>query len=190
VKVEIPLGQASRLINQGPVVLLTSHYKDRDNVMPAAWLTPLSKHPPLLGVAIHRQHFTHELIWRGEQFAINVPGRPLMEAVAKLGTVSGRDVEDKLTWAGLTAEEATAIDVPLIEECLAWIECHVVQAVEVGDHTFFVGQVVAAQAEEEAFDETWLLEGEELRPLHHLGGTTYGVIEERLQAKGREGSRR
>jgi len=182
VKVDVPWEQVHRLLGAGPVVLLTSHHRDRDNVMPAAWVTPLSKDPPLLGVAIHRQAFTHELIWRSEQFAINVPGRPLMEAVAKLGTISGRDVEDKLTWASLTSEEPSQIDAPLVRECLAWIECHVVNAVEVGDHTLFVGQAVAAKAEQEAFDETWLLKEEELRPLHHLGGKNYGVIEDVLSA--------
>jgi len=171
-----------RLLGAGPVVLVTSHCKDRDNVMPAAWVTPLSKDPPLVGVAVHHQRFSHELIWRGEQFAINVPGRALLEAVAKLGTVSGRDVENKLAWVGLTSEQGSEIDAPLIKECLAWIECHVVNAVEVGDHTFFVGQVMAAKVEQEAFDETWLLEEEELRPLHHLGGKTYGVMAERLVA--------
>jgi len=182
-KVDVPFGRVNRLLGPGPAVLLTSHHKDRDNVMPAAWVTPLSKDPPLVGVAIHPQRFTHGLVWNGEQFAINVPGRPLMEAVAKLGTASGRDVEDKLAWAGLTTVEASEIDAPLIAECLAWIECHVVNAVEVGDHTFFVGQVVAAQAEEEAFGETWLLQEEELRPLHHLGGKNYGVMQEVLSAK-------
>jgi flavin reductase (DIM6/NTAB) family NADH-FMN oxidoreductase RutF len=182
-KVDVSPSQVNRLLNAGPVVLVTSRHKDRDNVMPAAWVTPLSKDPPLIGVAIHRQRFSHELIWSGEQFAINVPGRPLMEAVANLGTVSGRDVDDKLGWVGLRRAEASEADVPLIGECLAWIECHVVNVVEVGDHTFFVGQVVAAQAEKEAFDKTWLLEEEELKPLHHLGGTSYGVIEERLVSK-------
>jgi flavin reductase (DIM6/NTAB) family NADH-FMN oxidoreductase RutF len=52
-----------------------------------------------------------------------------------------------------------------------------------GDHTFFVGRVVAVQAEREAFDETWLVGERPYRPLHYLGGQWYGVLGERLQAQ-------
>lgn len=176
-KVEVPLKRAMRLLGPGPVVLVTAKYRDRINVMPAAWVVPLSAQPPLVGVAIHPARFTHDLVRRSEQFALNVPGRSLAEAVGKLGSVSGHDVDDKFALAGLTPAEPQEIDAPLIEECLAWLECAVVDAFEVGDHTLFVGEVLAARAEQDAFDETWLLTDEEVKPLHHLGGDFYAVLD-------------
>ncbi len=179
-KVEVPLSQATRLINSGPVVLVTAKYKDKVNVMAAAWTTPISHEPPLVGVSIAPQRFTHDLVRRSGEFVLNVPGRNLLEQVELCGSVSGRDV-DKFKEAHLTPMEAKEVSAPLIEECLGHLECAVVEAFELGDHTLFVGQVVAAWAEEGTFDEVWLLEDEEAKPLHHLGGDYFGVLEERLE---------
>lgn len=180
-KVEIPLSQAIRLINPGPVVLVTARYKDAVNVMAAAWTTPISHAPPLVGVSISPRRFTHELVSRSGEFVLNVPGRNLLEQVELCGSLSGRDV-DKFKEARLTPVDAKEVRAPLIEECLGHLECAVVEALDLGDHTLFVGQVVAAWAEKEAFDDTWLLEDEEAKPLHHLGGAYFGVLEERLKA--------
>lgn len=182
-KVEVPLRRVTRFLNPGPVVLVTAKYRDRTSVMPAAWVIPLSARPPLVGVAIHPARFTHDLVRRSGQFALNVPGRPLAEAVARLGSVSGHDVDDKLALVGLTPADPKQIDAPLIEECLAWLECAVVDAFEVGDHTLFVGEVLVAQAEEDAFDETWLLTDEEVKPLHHLGGGLYAVLDRPVEVE-------
>ncbi len=174
-KVEIAPAQALRLINAGGVVLVTSRYKDRENVMSASWNTPLSFSPPLVGIAIHPARFTHDLIKKSEQFALNIPTVSLLKAVEICGTYSGRDV-DKFAKANLTPVDALEIDVPLIEECIGHIECVLTDAFTTGDHTFFVGQVVAASVAEEAFDKVWKLEIEDLKPLHHLGGDYYAVL--------------
>ncbi len=180
-KVEIPLSQALRLINAGGVVLVTSRYKDRENVMSASWVTPLSFSPPLVGVAIHPARFTHDLIKKSEQFAINIPNLPLLKAVEICGTYSGRDV-DKFAKAKITPVDALELDVPLVEECIGHIECVLTDAFTTGDHTLFVGQVVAAQVVEGAFDKVWKLEEEELKPLHHLGGQFYAVLNKPIKS--------
>ncbi|MCS7285961.1 MAG: flavin reductase family protein [Anaerolineae bacterium] len=174
-KVEIPVSHAFRLINAGGVVLVTSHYKDKENVMSASWITPLSFSPPLIGVAIHPVRFTHDLIKKSEQFALNIPSVSLLKAVEICGTYSGRDV-DKFARAGITPVDALEIDVPLVEECIGHIECVLTDAFTTGDHTLFVGQVVAASVVEEAFDKVWKLENDELKPLHHLGEDFYAVL--------------
>jgi flavin reductase (DIM6/NTAB) family NADH-FMN oxidoreductase RutF len=179
-KVEVPIGRATRLINPGTVVLVTARHKDRVNAMPAAWAVPLSKSPPLVGVALQRERYTYDLIKRSQEFALCLPGRPLAEAVVQLGSVSGHEDPDKLHKSGLTLTDAQKVSVPVIEECLGWIECGLADALDVGDHVLVVGEVLAAKAEEEAFDEAWLLEGEELKPLHHLGGSLFAVLEARI----------
>ncbi|MCS7051144.1 MAG: flavin reductase, partial [Thermomicrobium sp.] len=57
---------AARLLEPGPVVLVTSHYRGQPNVMTAAWVTPISLDPPRLGLAIHPSRLTHEFLSRGE----------------------------------------------------------------------------------------------------------------------------
>ncbi len=181
-KTAVPLSRANRLINPGPVVLLTARYKDRINVMPAAWAVPLSKNPPLVGVAVHPARYTHRLIEHSREFALNVPGRGLAEAVVELGSVSGHKVADKFALVGLTLAEPEATTAPLIEDCLAWLECAVVDTLDAGDHTLFVGEVLAARAEQEAFGSAWLLpEDRMMKPLHHLGSNLFAVLDESFE---------
>ncbi len=165
-KVEVPLEEAYRLINPGCVVLVTSAYRDRANVMTLAWQSPLSKHPPLVGIAVAQTHFTAELITASEEFALNIPGAGLIKQVQRCGKVSGRE-KDKFKEAGLTPAAAKKIRAPLLAECLGHLECGVVDRYKTGDHFFFVGEVLAASAESDFFSERWH-EAAEL--IHHLGG--------------------
>ena len=181
-KKDIPPWKAYRLLQPGVASLVTSRYLDRDNVMPASWTAPVSYDPPCVGVAIAPARFTHNLVRQSEVFALSFPGRALAEQVDRAGCISGRDVDDKLAEVGFTPAEADEIDVPLIEECLGHIECGLVHAIELGDHTWFVGQVLVAKVDEGAFDETWLLgEDEEKKPLIHLGGSVYTMPEARIE---------
>jgi flavin reductase (DIM6/NTAB) family NADH-FMN oxidoreductase RutF len=176
VKVEIPIVGAQRLVNAGSVVLVTTRYRDRVNVMTASWATAVSGSPPLVGVSVHRGTLTHDLMVQSEEFVLNIPWVGLAEQVKRCGELSGWEVEDKLQEVGLTAGDATYIEAPIIEECIGHLECAVVRTLDVNDHTFFVGQIVAAQVEEDAFDdESWVLEEEELKPLQHIGGRYFGI---------------
>lgn len=172
---------ALRLLNGGPVVLVTTRWRDQTDVMPAIYYTQLSRTPPLIGVAIHPARHTHDMVKFSEQFALNFPARDLLNHTHYFGTVSGDNV-GKLELARLPTFRASKVDAPLIENCIAWIECGVEDSYRIGDHTLFVGRALVVQADAAAFDETWLLEDPEYRPLHYLGTDRYAVLQERLQA--------
>ncbi len=177
---------ALRLLVGGPVVLVTTRWRNETDVMPAIWTTPLSRTPPLVGVAVQPSRHTHEMIRFSEEFALNFPAPDLMNHTHYFGVVSGRDVP-KLDLAKLPTFKAAKVSAPLVEGCLAWVECGLEDALRIGDHTLFVGRVVAVQAEAEAFDETWLVGEPDYRPLHYLGIDRYAVLGERLQAELRTG---
>jgi len=179
-KEEVTLNRALRLINSGPVVLVTAAAKGRMTVMAAAWATPVSSTPPLVVVAIHPARFTHELIQKSGEFVLNVPHADLAKKVNYCGSVSGRD-HDKFKEAGLTPVEAKKVGAPWIAECIGHLECGVVAAHVTGDHTLFVGQVLAAWVESGTFDRVWLVDKEEARLLHHLGGNSYCVSSGRFE---------
>jgi flavin reductase (DIM6/NTAB) family NADH-FMN oxidoreductase RutF len=164
------------------VVLVTSSWHGKSNVMPAAFVTPLSFEPPLIGLAVQPSRHSYDMIRNSEQFALNIPSRRLLHHVQYLGSVSGRDV-DKLELAKLPTFKATRVEAPLIEGCVAYVECGVEDALRVGDHVLFVGQVLAASADAEAFDSTWLLEDEAEKPLHYLGVDFYALLGEKLEAR-------
>jgi flavin reductase (DIM6/NTAB) family NADH-FMN oxidoreductase RutF len=173
---------ALRLLNGGPVVLLTTRFRNETNVMPAIWTVPLSRRPPLLGVAVNPSRYTHDMVRFAEEFALNFPGRDLLNHTHYFGAVSGAAV-GKLELAKLPTFKASKISAPLIDHCLAHVECSLDDALRLGDHTLFVGRVLVVQAEPEAFDETWLIEDREYRPLHYLGLDRYAVLGDRLHAE-------
>ena len=177
-----PETEARRLLSGGPVTLVTSRYHGKDNVMPAAFVTPLSMEPPLVGVAINPAHHSYDMIRNSEQFALNIPGRRLLHHVQYLGSVTGRDV-DKFELTKLPTFKALRVEAPLIEGCVAHIECGLVDALRTGDHVFLVGQVLAASADAEAFDQTWRLEDDDEKPLHHLGANRYALLGQRMEAR-------
>jgi flavin reductase (DIM6/NTAB) family NADH-FMN oxidoreductase RutF len=174
-KVEVPISKAYRLINYGPVVLVTSAHKDRQNVMTVAWTSPLSAKPMLVGVSIASSHLSCEIIRKSEEFVINIPTFELKAKVEGCGSVSGREV-DKFKEFGLTPEPASKVRPPLIKECAAHLECSVVKAVETGDHTTFVGEVEAASAQEGFLTKDGVVDISKFKTLHHLGGEYFATL--------------
>jgi flavin reductase (DIM6/NTAB) family NADH-FMN oxidoreductase RutF len=170
-KRSLDVGKVMRLVNHGPTVLASSRHAGRSNLITLAWVTPVSIDPPMIGVAIAPARFSHDLIALSCEFVVNIPGSGLLQAVWYCGTESGRD-GDKFEGAGLTEAPASVVRAPLVTECFGHAECKVVSAPVTGDHTLFVGEVVAACVESEAFDGHLRLR----RPyhtLHHLGGPRF-----------------
>lgn len=176
-KVNVPVEQAHRLLAGGPVVLVTASRKGRTDITPVGWCMPISSKPALVAIAIFEGSFIHELIRSSNEFVLNVPSADLVRQVQYCGTHSGRDV-DKFEETGLHPGEPRLLEVPYVDECLAHIECSLVDVLAPGDHGVFVGLVVAARAEEEAFvGGMWRLrEEKELQPIQHLGGTRYATL--------------
>jgi flavin reductase (DIM6/NTAB) family NADH-FMN oxidoreductase RutF len=139
-----PLDTAEGLGNiPMPVTLITSSFEGKDNVMTASWVIPSSKMPPLVSIFLNRTHLTREYISLSREFVVNVLASNQADVSEICGTVSGRKV-DKYAKAGLKTRTADRVKVPLVEGCLANLECKVVAEYEVGDHTLFVGEIVAA----------------------------------------------
>ncbi|MCH7484110.1 MAG: flavin reductase family protein [Chloroflexi bacterium] len=171
-----------RLLNGGPVVLVTTRWRDQTDAMPAIWTTPLSRNPPLVGVVVNPSRHTHDMVRFSEEFALNFPAGDLTDHTQYFGTVSGAHV-NKIELGKLATFRASKVEAPLIENCVAWVECSLEDALRIGDHTLFVGRVLVVQADKEAFDETWLLKDPEYRPLHYLGVDRYSTLGDVLTAK-------
>jgi flavin reductase (DIM6/NTAB) family NADH-FMN oxidoreductase RutF len=77
-----------------------------------------------------------------DEFVVNLPTKQLAEQVRVLGTLSGRTM-NKFQVAGLTPIPAVVVRPPRVAECPTHIECRIIDTVDTGDHTIFVGQVVA-----------------------------------------------
>ena len=103
-------------------------------------LVSLSLEPPLVGVSINRQAAMHELLREAGGFALSLLAGD-QEAVAQH---FARGVPPFAHWHGVATREG-AEGAPLIEDALGWLECLLYAEQEAGDHTFFLGEVLAAE---------------------------------------------
>lgn len=143
------------LLNPRPAVLVTCCNEMRaPNVFTVAWHTPLSHDPPLVGISVDRRRYSHELILNCGEFVLNVVSQEFQPAIELCGNRSGREL-DKAAAAGLALQPAYHVHPPLIQGALAHIECVVESHIHTGDHTFFAGRVLYAEAESACFDDAW-----------------------------------
>ncbi|MEM0302918.1 MAG: flavin reductase family protein [Archaeoglobaceae archaeon] len=116
---------------------------EKPNIMTADWVIPLSFEPKMLGVSVGHKRYTNKLIKDYKEFVVAVPTIELLRDVWIAGSISGA-TEDKISKVKLTLVKSQKIRVPSIKECQANLECKVINEVEVGDHTLFVGEIVNA----------------------------------------------
>jgi len=136
---------------------------------------PVSANPPLVAISIAPRRYSHKLIEETKEFVINIPDMKLVKETLYCGRVSGREV-NKFEKAKLTMAPAKAVKVPIIKDCVAHLECRLHQQVTVGDHTLFIGRVVAAYADEGIFDGTFDIKKAKL--IYHLGGDLFATLSE------------
>ncbi len=173
-KLDVKLELATRLMYPRPIVLITCiDSSGRPNIIPVAWTMPTSFNPPIVAISVALARYSHKLITEGREFVINVPTKELVKDIDYLGSVSGKDV-DKFKASNLTALPANKVKPPLIGECVAHIECELVSKLDTGDHTIFVGKVVAAQANENAFKTNYDLNSVEIVLRHEKRYLTTG----------------
>ena len=118
------------------------------DVMAADWVTVLSFKPFLVGVAISPKRYTYRLVEKYGEYVVSVPSVDMLRDVWIAGTMSG---PEKLEQMGITLVESKKIGTPSIKEALANLECRVIDSRSYGDHTLFVGEVVAYTYDEEAY---------------------------------------
>jgi flavin reductase (DIM6/NTAB) family NADH-FMN oxidoreductase RutF len=138
-----PLSEVYRLLEPGPVVLVTTARAGRANVMPMSWHTMMEFVPPLVGCVVSNQNHSFVALQATRECVINIPTVELAETVVACGNASGRQV-DKFKAFGLTPVAAALVQAPLIAECYASLECRVIDEQLVLKYNFFVLEVVRA----------------------------------------------
>ncbi len=127
------------------LALIGSASGEEWNGMTASWVTQLSMEPVLIGVGIDNKSVTHRLISESKAFTVNLwspEDTRVFVKFSKPATREGNALNDRPVRPGLTGA-------PIFEESIAWMECEVRQAVDLGTHTLFIGEVVDAWAGEE-----------------------------------------
>ncbi|WP_152988267.1 flavin reductase family protein [Paracoccus sp. MKU1] len=167
---ELALSRAFTLIEPGPVTLVTTHDGGKDNVMTITW-TMVMDFAPIFAITTGPWNHSWAALCDRRECVIGIPTVDLIDTVVGIGTCSGADT-DKFARFGLTRAKARHVGAPLIRDCLANIECRVIDIVE--RHSIVVLEGAAA----------WIdAAREERRTLHAVGDGTFVVDGDRLDRR-------
>ena len=159
---QLKLSKAFTLIEPGPVVLVTTRDGDKDNIMTISW-TMVMDFTPVFAITTGEWNYSFAALQKHRECVIAIPTVDLLDKVVGIGTCSGADT-DKFAKFELTPVPAKLVKPPLIQECLANIECKVIDIVK--KHNIVVLEAVAAYLDSER---------KEKRMVHAVGDGTFIV---------------
>jgi flavin reductase (DIM6/NTAB) family NADH-FMN oxidoreductase RutF len=166
----LKLSQAFTLIEPGPVVLVTTNDGKKNNIMTISW-TMVLDFTPRFAMTTGEWNYSFRALKKTRECVIAIPTVDLLDKVIGIGTCSGADA-DKFSKFKLTPMRGKAVKAPLIKECLANIECRVVDLVS--RHDIVVLEAVAAHVASSR---------REKRTVHAVGDGTFIVDGRRLNRR-------
>lgn len=167
---KMQIGKAFTLMESGPVVFITTNDGEKSDIMTISW-TMVMDFTPIFAITTGPWNYSYAVLQETGECVIAIPTVDMIDQVVGVGTCSGADT-DKFEKFGLTPVKGERVGAPLIKECLANIECKVVDIVE--KHNIVVLEGIAAY-----FDSS----REEKRTLHAVGDGTFIVDGDKLDRK-------
>jgi flavin reductase (DIM6/NTAB) family NADH-FMN oxidoreductase RutF len=159
---KLKLSRAFTLMESGPVVLVTTHDRKKNNIMTISW-TMVLDFTPVFAITTGEWNHSFAALRKNRECVIAIPTVDMLDQVVGIGTCSGADT-DKFAKFTLTPVQAKVVKAPLIKECLANIECKVVDIVR--KHNIVVLEGVAAYLDPAR---------KEKRTVHAVGDGTFIV---------------
>ncbi|MCC6301765.1 MAG: flavin reductase family protein [Gammaproteobacteria bacterium] len=166
----MPIAKAFTLMESGPVVFIATNDGEKDNIMTLSW-TMVMDFTPRFAITTGPWNYSYAALKKTRECIIAIPTVDLIDTVVGVGMCSGADT-DKFERFGLTPLKGRQVGAPLIRECLANIECRVIDIVK--RHDIVVLEGVAAY-----FDSS----RKEQRTLHAVGDGTFIVDGRRLDRR-------
>lgn len=131
------------------LALVGARSGDTWNGMTTSWITQLSMEPVLVGIGVDNKAVTHRLISESGVFTVNLwspEDTRVFVKFSKPARKEGMTLNDRPIREGVTGA-------PVFEDAIAWFECEVRQSLDLGTHTLFIGEIVAAGVDPERADE-------------------------------------
>lgn len=170
-KRSLPLSKVYRLMEPGPVVLVTTTGPAGPNIMTMSWHMMMEFEPPLIGCLLSGRNYSFELLRKSRECVINIPTVELVQQVVSVGNASGRKI-DKFARFGLTPEPAAQVGAPMISECYANLECRIADTTLTNKYNMFILVVVKAWIDPAVKNP---------RTLHHRGRGEFMVAGETIR---------
>lgn len=167
---KMPLRKAFTLMESGPVVLVTTNDGRKNNVMTISW-TMVVDFTPQFAMTTGPWNYSFAALKKSKECVLAIPTVDLIDKVVGVGTCSGADT-DKFEKFGLTPVKGKYVCASLIKECLANIECKVIDIIK--RHNIVVLEALAAY-----FDTS----RKEKRTIHAVGDGTFIVDGRKLDRR-------
>jgi flavin reductase (DIM6/NTAB) family NADH-FMN oxidoreductase RutF len=159
---ELKLSKVFTLMESGPVVLVTTYDGQKANIMTISW-TMVMDFTPVFAITTGEWNHSFAALRKTRECVIAIPTVDMLDKVVGIGTCSGTDT-DKFSKFKLTPVQGKVVRPPLIKECLANIECKVIDIVK--RHNIVVLEAVAAHIDTGR---------KEKRTVHAVGDGTFIV---------------
>jgi flavin reductase (DIM6/NTAB) family NADH-FMN oxidoreductase RutF len=160
-----PVHKVYRLMEPSPIVLVTTHYRGKPNIMTMGFHMMIQHDPPLIGAVIGPWDYSFKALRSTRECVIAIPAADLAQKVVDIGNCSGQDT-DKFKKFRLTPLPSGKINAPLVQQCVANIECKVADTRLVNRYSLFILKAVSAWVNPDR---------KEQRTLHHQGNGTFKV---------------
>ncbi len=141
--VSLDPGTFKSVLGQWPsgVTVVTTHHGGRNHGMTASSFSSVSLDPPLVSVCLAKNIWTHDLISESGIFAVNILAKDQADIGKRFAGMMGDEPHQRFDGLNVVT---SATGSPVLGEALGWVDCKVVYAYPGGDHTIFVGEVLAA----------------------------------------------
>ncbi|MDR1856729.1 MAG: flavin reductase family protein [Desulfovibrio sp.] len=169
-----PLDRAFTFAESGPVLLIATRRKGKNNLMTVSCHASMG-FEPTIGICLGPWNYSYEALTETGECVVAIPHAGLLEAVVDIGNCSGRDV-DKFKTFGLTARPGEVVKAPLVGECLFNLECRIVNTQLVDEHNFFVLRGLKAWRNSDPADT---------RTFHAIGDGTFVIDGETVDLRHR-----
>jgi flavin reductase (DIM6/NTAB) family NADH-FMN oxidoreductase RutF len=130
--------QALKTLTYG-LYIVTVTAGDTKNAMPASWVSQVSYDPPRIMVAVKKTRRTHDMLKAAGAFGLMVVQKGKEKDFA---SYKGQDPEKKFDGRAVTAGENGVV---LLTEYLTAFDLTLIDTIDAGDHTLFIGEVVSAR---------------------------------------------
>jgi len=148
-----------------PIWLIATYDANgRPNFMTIAWGGICSSQPPCVTVSLRKATYSHSAIVARKAYTVNIPSSSQVAEADFAGMVSGRD-RNKFDECGFTATPSGVVDAPIINEVALVLECKLIQTLEVGIHTMFIGEIVDVKADDAVLRDERTLDMQKVAPI-------------------------
>ncbi|WP_042224853.1 flavin reductase family protein [Oceanobacillus manasiensis] len=164
----------------GMIALVTSYNEGKYNIMAAGWHSYISMDPPIYGVAIGNERYTHKLVNESASFAVNFLPYEKAASIQGTGSISGI-AHDKFEPLGLPFEKGITIPAPILVDAYVAYECKVIDRNTYGDHDWFVGEITQCYRDDTKFLDNGLPNLKEIDIPLYLGRSSYSKIDNKSE---------